>query len=115
VSGLGNFPERSVVNLAKFQQSSRQNSFSHRRADWIFGSEIRFWREFVVSNRQPLFVFCNGVVPGPSGFIVYSFFSYLFIYVFVVFNVIFFYIYICFFSPNLFPRGYVMLYKEISR
>ena len=63
---LGIFCERSVVNLAKIPQNSRQNSiFSHRRAD--FGSEIRFWREFVVSNRHALFVFCNGVVPGPSG------------------------------------------------
>ena len=71
--GLGIFPESSVVNLAKYssQQSSRQDSifkFSHRHADWIFGFEIRFWRGFVVSNRQPLFVFCDdGAVPGTSG------------------------------------------------
>ena len=32
-----------------------------------FGSEIRCWRGFVVSNRQLLFVFCDGAVPGTSG------------------------------------------------
>ena len=63
VSGRWIFPQRSVVNLAKFQQSSRQNSiFPHRRAGWIFGSEIRFWRNFCVCNRQPFFVFSNGAV-----------------------------------------------------
>jgi len=36
MSGLGIFPERSVVNLAKFQQSSRQNSI------FRIGTRIRF-------------------------------------------------------------------------
>jgi len=67
VSGRGIFPQRSVVSLAKFQQSSRQNSISpHRRADWIFGPEIRTWRDFCVCNCQPFFVFSNRLILRPD-------------------------------------------------
>ena len=62
MSGLGNFPDRSVVNLAQVPQSGRIQFFRICSRIWFRNSLLAR-----ICCLQPFFVFCNGLVPGSLG------------------------------------------------